>query len=188
MESRICFQFAEKVEEHFSFLKSLGFECVSTEATLVRFESPRANINVYHGRRSFEIGLELEIACEDSNSFSFFEVYRLFDQEQAEQYRNYATRTTIGVAEGVRRLGQLFRKCVDEGLFDDDKVVLQLTKQRDHLRERYALETELLQTRRKAEKAWKEKDFVKLVEVLTPYYSHLTQVEKKKVKYAKSNL
>ena len=188
MESRICFQFAEKVEEHFSFLKSLGFECVSTEATFVRFKSPKAIINVFHGRRSFEIGLELELPGEDSNSYSFFEVYRLFDQEQAERHRNYATRTTTGVAEGVRRLGQLFRKCVDEGLLDDDQVIMKLKKQRDQLRERYALETELLQIRRKAEKAWKEKDFVKMAEMLTPYYSHLTRVEKKKLKYAKSNL
>ncbi len=42
-------RFAETVKEHFSFLKALGFSCVSFEQSFVRFESSKASIHVYHG-------------------------------------------------------------------------------------------------------------------------------------------
>lgn len=50
--------FEAAVVENFAFLKEAGFECVRRECTFVRYESKRVFVNVYHGRGSFELGVE----------------------------------------------------------------------------------------------------------------------------------
>lgn len=52
--------FPEEVKSRFAFLERLGFRRVRPKATLVRYESLVMGINVYHGGRSYEIGIEIE--------------------------------------------------------------------------------------------------------------------------------
>lgn len=52
--------FAEAVARWFSFLEStFGFHQVKQDATFVRYESDVLFLNVFHGRGSYEIGVEL---------------------------------------------------------------------------------------------------------------------------------
>ena len=123
---RSVLRFAEEVKDRFSFLETLGFRHVRSEPTFVRFESPRASVNVYHGRRSFEIRLEIESASSPTDAYSFSEILRLVDREQGEQYRNYATHTAQGVAEGVGKLAELFQRCIAAGILNDKQLFARL--------------------------------------------------------------
>jgi hypothetical protein len=52
--------FAEAVGREFAFLEAtFGFHKVKHSATFVRYESERLFLNVFHGRGSYEIGVEL---------------------------------------------------------------------------------------------------------------------------------
>ena len=62
-------RFAETVEENFSFLQGHGFKRVQSEPAFVRFESSCIHLNVYHGRQSFEVGLEISPVGADSDDF-----------------------------------------------------------------------------------------------------------------------
>ena len=44
---------------NFEFLCSMGFKQVTEDETLVRYESDVVFVNVYHGRTSFDIGVEI---------------------------------------------------------------------------------------------------------------------------------
>lgn len=178
---RSVLRFAEEVKGCFSFLETHGFRRVHSEPTFVRFESPRANINIYHGRRSFEIGLEIE---SPTNIYSFSEILRVADRMQGEQYRNYATHTSQGVAEGVGKLAQLFQRCVAAGIFEDKQLFARLDVQREELARSYALETQLQQARIKAEAAWHKKDYATVVETLKPLRAALTATEVSKLEFA----
>ena len=72
---RSLLRFAEEVKDRFSFLGALCFYCVRAEATFVRFESPRVSINVFHGRHSFEIDLEIEPAQSSVDACSFLKFF-----------------------------------------------------------------------------------------------------------------
>jgi hypothetical protein len=185
---RSVLRFAEEVKRQFAFLETSGFRCVRSEATFVRFESPTASVNVYHGRRSFEIGLEIESASSPTDAYSFSEVLRLSDREQGEQYRNYATHTTQGVAEGVRKLAELLQRCIGGGLFDDKQLFSRLKLQRQELAKNYALETQLEQARRKSEIAWHKKDYVAVVKALKPLRAALTATEVGKLEFAEKQI
>jgi hypothetical protein len=178
---RSALRFPEEVKAQFSFLETSGFRCVRSEATFVRFESPRAGVNVYHGRRSFEIGLEIE---SPTNAYSFSEILRLVDREQGGQYRNYATHTAQGVTEGVGKLAELFQRCIAAGILDDKQLFARLKVQREELARNYALETQLEQARRKSEAAWRKKDYAAVVKALKPLRAALTANEVGKLEFA----
>jgi hypothetical protein len=183
--NRSALRFAEEVKDCFSFLETLGFRRVLSDATFVRFESPRANLNIYHGRRSFEIGLEIESR---SDAYSFSEILRLLDQEQGEQYRNYAAQTAQGVADGVRKLADLLRRSLATGILDDKQLFARLEVQRKKLANNYARETQLEQARRKSEAAWRKKDYMRVVNALKPLRAALTATEAAKLKFAENQV
>src|SRR5687767_11892121 len=51
--------FKEAVLANFGFLQQIGFKPVTEDVTFVRYESKTVFVNVYHGRASFEIGVEV---------------------------------------------------------------------------------------------------------------------------------
>jgi hypothetical protein len=51
--------FAATVSEEFCFLRSLGFELVELSDTFARYESDRRCVRVFHGRSSYELGVEI---------------------------------------------------------------------------------------------------------------------------------
>lgn len=183
-------RFAEAVEENFSFLSAHGFKRVQSEPTFVRFESKRIYVNVYHGRQSFEIGLEVGPlgAGSDETSYSMSEVIRLVEPEKVAEYRNYAAQTTRDVADGVQRLASRFRRYVDAGVLDDARLFERLRESREAWSRSYAKEVNLTQARRKLDAAWHAKNYAKVVEVLEPFRADLTSTELKKLEYAKKEL
>lgn len=80
---RSLLHFPEEVKHRFAYLEGLGFRDVRTEPTFVRYESPATAINIYQGRQSYEIGLEIESSQAPTESYSFSEVLRLLDAERA---------------------------------------------------------------------------------------------------------
>src|SRR5260221_318053 len=102
---RSLLRFPEEVKRQFAFLEALGFRCVRAEPTLVRYESPAIGINIHQGRKSYEIGLEIEPMQMPTKSYPFSAILRLVDAKRGESYRNYAAHTVEGVAAGWRQLG-----------------------------------------------------------------------------------
>lgn len=184
--ARSLLRFADEVKEHFAFLEALGFRCVRSEATLVRFESSKLVITIYHEKFSYEISSAIE-SVRGSDAYSFFETLCLVKGEQTEQYRDYATHTVEGVAEGVRQLAELLRKCVDVGILNDSELFSRLKLQREEWARIYALDTQLEQARKKSESAWAKKDFRKVVQALVPLQEHLNPTDLKRLEYAKKH-
>jgi len=56
--------FIELALSAFAFLLRIGFEVVRREPTRLVFESPVVFVNVYHGRSSYQVGLE--IGCREA--------------------------------------------------------------------------------------------------------------------------
>ena len=187
---RRALNFAEAVEENFGFLSAHGFKRVQSEPTFVRFESKRVYVNVYHGRKSPELGLEIGplAARPEETPYSMSEIIRLVEADKADEYRDYATHDADGVQEGVRRLATLFRRYVDAGVLDGAGLFDRLEKQRETWKRDFALEVNLGQARRKLESAWHAKDYAKVVELLEPFRADLASTELKKLEYAKKEL
>jgi hypothetical protein len=81
--------FAGAVASSFAFLVAdHGFRVVSEVSTLVRFESETVAVQVFHGRGSYELGVELHLAA-DGAHYSLREVIALDDDPAAVGYRSF---------------------------------------------------------------------------------------------------
>ena len=56
---RAQFGFKDAVLSSFKFLGDFGLRRVEEKLTLVRYESSEVLLNVYHGRASYELGVEI---------------------------------------------------------------------------------------------------------------------------------
>lgn len=185
---RSLLRFADEVTDRFAFLDGQGFRRVHAEDTLVRFESRRLTISIYHGRQSYEIGLEVESPASPDDRYSFSELLRLVDQERAQRYRSFAAHNVQGVSDGVRQLAENFRKCLASGILDDNRLFSRLKQQREALNRDYAKDVELQQARRKADDAWRQKDYSLVVKNLKPLRDSLSPSEVAKLEFAEKHL
>ena len=185
---RSLLHFPEEVKRRFTFLAASGFRDVHAEPTLVRYESQPMIINVFHGRRSYEIGLEIESREVPAESHTMSEILRLVDAERADNYRNFAAHTVEGVAQGVQQLAVLFQKCIEAGIFNDEHFFPRLKVQRSTLTNDYWFKMNFKQAHYEAESAWSKKDFGKVVQILSPLQEHLNPSDLKKLDYAKNHL
>lgn len=189
--SRSALLFAESAQKHFAFLQAQGFNCVDSDPTFARFESSSLFVNIYHGRRSFAIGLELGRLGNDDDEKQPYPMPALLEAvgatTAAENYRYYMTHTPDGVDNGLAELAKLFFDHVSQGLCNTE--LFRVLKEQGQARiYKYAHEIELRQMRRKLDIAWHAKDYAKIAELLPPFRSVLTPVELHKLEYAKKHV
>ena len=121
---------------------------------------------------------------EPNERYPFAMILRIVDPKLAETYRNWATDTREGVAEGVRRLAGDFRRCGDADVLQSPQLFSSLRQQRGDLSERMATNLRLRQVRAETETAWRRKDFAKVVAMLSPLEKELSPAELRKFKYS----
>lgn len=184
---RAHLRFPDAVKRHFAFLETKGFVCIHTEPTLVRFRSKGHIIAIYHGRRSYEIGLEIE-NMQGSGSYPLSALLYYIHHEAAERYRQWAGVTPSGVEEGVRQLASYFNDCLNCGILEDRKLFDRLARQVEERSRNYNEEIRLNHARREADSAWAQRNFRELLRILTPFRDRLQQSELMKIEYAKKKM
>jgi hypothetical protein len=185
---RQSLHFAETVERYFAFLAGHGFKRVQKETTFVRFESGRLYVNIYHGRQSYEMELEIGSYGISDPPYSILDLIRLLEPKKAAEYRRYAAHIAKDVDNGVQRLASLFRRYVDAGALDDARIFERLQKSRSAAVHGYWKGMKLTQVRQQLDAAWHAKNYAKIIALLEPHRSDLFPTELKKLNYAKQRI
>ena len=179
---RTRFDFANVVRQRFAFLADYGFHETESLPTIVRYRRGDLDLNVYHGRQSYEIGLQVGHADEQ---FSMSELVRAADPEAAERYRNAAATTPAALASGLERLAELVVRYGDRALRDDPGFFADLRRQRQFWAETYALDVLAAQTRPKAEAAFRDGRYREAAELYERIAARLSPAEKAKLAAAR---
>lgn len=181
--------FAEEVQNAFGFLvRELNYRCVAREPTFVRYESDQVFVNVYHGRASYELGVEigrLDSPGEAQHGYTLAELMRLVDPESEAGYRYVTARTAGLVEQGVAHLSELFRRYAGAALQGEADTFAQLHEQRRRWNHEYANEVMLSQVRPQAEEAFRRKDYAEALKLFESIREGLTPSELKKLEYAR---
>jgi hypothetical protein len=187
---RASLGFREAVTSEFDFLvKNFSFTCVKQDVTYVRYESSDVFVNVYHGRASFELNVEIGERAGGRDipetRFTIGDILYLFSPQVAENYHPYQVTTLESVKKFVGELARLVEQYATPALRGDHNCfqrVAEIQLQRSN----NLLQTwELNRVRREVETAWREKDFKRVVEIYDPVKEHLTPAEVKKLEYAR---
>jgi hypothetical protein len=71
---------------------------------------------------------------------------------------------------------------------EDKQLSSRLKRQREKFSQHYALETRLVQARRKSEEAWRKKDYRAVVNALQPLRADLSATEVAKLEFAEKQI
>ena len=140
-------------------------------------------IDIYHGRQSYEIGFGIAY---EGVRHSLSAIIRVTDPELAKQYRNYAATTPTAVVEGLTRLSDVIKRCGERALRGDPEFIEALETQRTLWLNEYAVDVRASQLRPEAAAAFQRGDYRTAAELYERIRSRLTPAELKKLAIAQA--
>jgi hypothetical protein len=180
--------FAEAVLANFEFLRSYELKPVERDSTFVRFESKAVFVNVYHGRASFEIGVEVGLKSRpEKYGLDYIVSWAGSSAWKAEGFGRgtmFQVSSREGVQQFVPKVAQLLRKYGDPFLRGDRAFYARLEEENRRRSADYTNRQMLDGARKDAEVAWREKDFARVVEIYGNMRDGLTAIEAKRLAYA----
>lgn len=181
-------QFPEAVKSHFRFLREYGFRMEREEVTLVRFCSKVAAVTVYHGRGSFEIGIEFERIGAPGEKYGLQDALLLAQRGgKIEEIPRggFQTSTPEGVETLVKRMASLVEAYADLLLKGDPLTYEELRVQRTREAAAYTKEVRDQATRKQLDEAWHDNDYEAVVRLYNQIQGRLSPSEFMKLEYAK---
>lgn len=181
IQDRSNFDFERKVRGAFMFLEDLGFVEVEALVTLVRYRKDGIEVDVYHGRQSYEVGAGM---TGFGIRYAMSEIIRVTDPEAAKTYRVVATTSPAEVAKCLEDLSVLMKKYGTAALQGDPQFFSTLAKQREQWSQDYALDILANQLRPQADEAFQRGDYAMAAELYSRIRGRLSPVETKKLALA----
>jgi hypothetical protein len=188
---RAKLEFKETVLSSFKFLGDSGLRPVEEEVTLVRYESSEVFVNVFHGRASFELGVEIGRLNEPAEKLTLYDIVAWAGAEKTEgfgQHVAFQVSSRKGVHELVPKLAVLIKKHAAPLLRGDRAAYHSALAIQSERAGQYAMEVNLGQVRSKAEAAWQAKDYAQVIELYDSMRKDLTEVQAKKLIYAEQQV
>jgi hypothetical protein len=188
MPLRPTLGFEKAVRKEFAFLKTEHqMQIVESQPTLVRYESDKFFVNVYHGRSSYELVFEVGRKTNPEEVQSPFrpgDFLRVRDPEAANALRYYVAVSRDEVERGVRLLATGFRVTAEEVL-KRPELFEQLKRNRTKAIEAFAEDVHERQTRPKAEEAFRRGDYKAAAALYGSMEGRLTPTERRKLQIAR---
>ena len=184
---RRSLRFSDQARHAFCYLGgSWGFRLVREMETLVRFESDSIFVQVFHGRVSCEIGLEVgPLAYEDSETSDLSAIVELHDPDLARSYRRPAVREPDAVGRALQETSEIFRKYGEGAAKGEADVLLRLAEIGRARVTALAMKYKILDARPRAEEAFRRGDYRTVIDAYSSIESVLSPAEKKKLAYAR---
>jgi len=180
-EGRSRFGFQEKVRNVFSFLEDLGFSEIEATPTLVRYQNGDVEIDIYHGRQSYEIGAGVSVS---GDRYAISEILKASNTDQYRQYRNAMVSTSQGVNVALEELGKLMKRYGATALKGDPLFVARLKKQREKWSSDFSQEVLASQLLPQADDAFRQKDYARAAALYSQIRERLSAAELKKLDYS----
>jgi hypothetical protein len=175
------------VVSNFGFLLDSGLRLADQQVTFVRYQSDVAFINVYHGRSSYELGVEIGRIDRPGEQLSVNDIVAWAGAEKAEnvdQHTTFQVAHRDGIQRLVARLADLVRKYALPLLDCEQDAYASATNLQSQRGKALENEIRLRGIRREAEVAWSARDYILIVEVYSSMREDLTEVEARRLAYA----
>jgi hypothetical protein len=182
--------FAAAVLEEFGFLPGLGFRVVERTDTFVRYETGRRFVHVFHGRGSYELGVEIgrwvDVGGELREQFFPLRDVIARRADLAEVgYGGLAATDARLVRKFVHQLGRWTRQFAAPLLSDGDQEFDKLSEINTREAESHAEALRVSRLRARAAEAWQRRDFGTVVNAYSEIEAELPTVDLKPSERAK---
>lgn len=188
--------FLDAARGHFGFLTDLGFSEKRAEPTYLRFEKGDTFVEVFHGRASFELGVEFghRVRVDDDDLEQKFHIVDVAPVLAPEV--RYTARTAMTKDQVDRFVDELaattrpLAECIERDRREAFELISQAVAAQS---EEYLDGLRAARLRSRAEEAWRRKDFASVVIAYEEVESELETVdlresEAKRLKYARRQI
>jgi hypothetical protein len=184
--------FKDAVLAGFEFLSSYGLKPKKREATLVRYESKKTFVEVYHGHSSFEIGISVGRRDRPERyGLDYVVSWAGKAAWEAEGFGRgvmFQVSSREGVDQIVPKVAGLLQKYGEPFLRGDPEFYDTLAKANERASMEYTRRQMIEDTRKDAEYAWAEKNYARVAELYQPLREDLTIIEAKRLAYAEKQV
>ena len=170
------------VRQEFAFVGDFGFREVDALPTIVRYLKDDLQLNVFHGRMSYEISMEIG---RNDDLYPLWSLIHAIDPEAEASYRPWAATTSAAVTSGVERLATLVRRYGARALRGDPAFFEELRKVCDSWAHDYALDVLVSQVRPKAAAAFRDGRYREAMELYEEITERLTAAERAKLAFCR---
>lgn len=185
-DARRALRFREHAEIAFAFLlREFRFRLVASEDTFLQYENETVFVNVYHGRRSFELQFEIGLLARLESKYYPEEVASFYGA-QGETF--FQASTPDRVARYVPQLADLLESHCSRLLSGDAVEFENLQQMRQKMSADARKREHLTEVRERADRAWKQRDYPAVLQEYTAIEPDLTLSEQKKLLYAMKKL
>jgi hypothetical protein len=174
-------EFSVLARAAFSFLLELEFKEVESSSSHLLFRKGVVDVNIYHGRRSFEIGAGVSIRGEH---YSFSEILAAVDPAAAKQYSVRSGRSLNDLVLALDEVASLLRQHATRALIGDPTLVVLLSQHRLRWSESLELDVLARQLRPKAEDAFRRGDYSMAAHLYGRIRTKLSPSEERKLSIA----
>lgn len=175
-------QFVEAVRRNFAFLGDAGFAEIEALPTLVRYRSGKTGVDVHHGRKSFEVGLQVSF---HNKRYSLSEMIRVFDPVLGNQFRNMVARDDASLETALAHLRDAFLRHGAQSLENEKAYFKRLDELKMGWVKAYVLDALVQRTRPKAAAAFRRADYRTAAELYGKIEGRLSPAEAMKLQIAR---
>ncbi len=187
--NRAGLKFAEKAISIFSFLiNDFKFTCTIKNLNQVRFESDLVFIDIFHEERSCQIDINIGKTGYESEGFSLPILIGLKESDKEKKYKRLMASTPKLVESELKTLKELLVEFGGEVLGGKVEIFSDLKRRFDAKQKEFAQEVDAQYIKPKADEAFRERDFQKAIKLYEKIFDELSDVEIKKLEYAKKHL
>ena len=162
-------------------VKKQESHCISA-----RYQSEDVFVEIYYGAPSFE--LDFIFGREDiENHFTSQDLTLLSDDDWS-NYKLYSAHSYENLTACIPRLADLLKSLGRGCLLGNDTDYQKLISKKKRKQDTWYDDLKLVQAKEVALKAWKERDFAKVVESFSSVYGLLSPSEIKKLEYARKRI
>ncbi|MBX3706199.1 MAG: hypothetical protein KF911_06130 [Pseudomonadales bacterium] len=182
-------RFVDIVEQAFSFLEEAGFRQTNSEPGLVTYESDRSFVTVRWDARSGELDAFVGLIPRTGrvqDEYSLADILGLAGLP-ASDCRPAQVADEGRLESFIATLASNVRTHAQPGLAGDRMYFRRLETFRAAKADAYMREMKLRQVRVEVEKAWRDRQFDKVVKLYTSVEHDLTKSEARKLEYAKQH-
>lgn len=177
--------FVDLVLSAFAFLPRLGFVVARREGTFVRFENDNVFVNVYHGRASYQVGLELG-RIRESDIYSLHELLSATAPADTEQARCQTTDPQV-LGRCLSSIAMTIQQRCDLLLKGDTDAFEKLDAAVAPGRRAVTLQAQFGAVIDRADKAWESKDFSKATALYERSQPALDETRMRRLEYLKKH-
>jgi len=180
--------FKALAESAFAFLRDrFGFRIESSEDTRLVFQGNGVFVAVFHGRSSFELGIEIGRTNVPGERFNWTEVLEVVAPEAAETAR-FQTSDTVGLARGLQHFSGLLALHGAHLLRNEPGSFDSLREPIRRARQAYTDRRKFGAIKNRAQRAWQEKAWDEACTLYRSIRGELTEIESKRLEFLEKRL